>query len=762
MSTVADELNTPQAQAVVHVQGPLVVFAGAGSGKTRVITYRIANLVAMEHVAPYRILAVTFTNKAAQEMRTRLERLVGEALARELWVGTFHAVCARILRRHGSSVGVPPNFVIYDTTDQRTVVNRALKELELDEKRYPPRAMLSRIMKEKQEGRGPDEMSVDSYMDEAVLKIFKRYEATLLAAGAVDFEDLIVRTRKLLKDEKNPDGQRLRRRFDHVLVDEFQDTNFVQYDLLKLLASESRNLCVVGDDDQSIYRWRGADRRNILGFRRDFPDAQIVKLEQNYRSTGNIVRAALAVIESAREREPKELWTENVVGDALDVVAARDEHDEASFVVKSIAQARESGVELREIAVFYRVHAQSRVLEESLRGARVPYRIVGGTKFFERAEIKDALSYLRILVNSKSDVDLLRIVNNPPRGIGATTMDRLGVFATARGISLHEALALADMVPELGTAAKKKLSAVSDLLARMLRETADKLPSETLIHVLDATGYSDALRAERSVEAESRLENLAELVGSLRDYESEATAAGEVASLPGFLERVTLRGADDAQDETGAVTLMTVHAAKGLEFDTVFLTGMEEDMFPYRSMEGGDAEDFEEERRLAYVAITRARRRLVLTHAQMRQIFGQTRWGRPSRFLQELPPDSCIQRTTSGASAATRFIDRPSFVPQGGFRHPQAAPPMPRPPPKPDEVGGRYVDRDFFSDDSSAGDEGFSELRRGSRVWHERFGEGLVRDVVQANEPAVVAHFPGWGEKKVLLRFLREGPPRRS
>src|SRR5215472_12765868 len=409
------ELNEPQAEAVAHIRGPLLVFAGAGSGKTRVITYRVANLVATARVPPYRILAVTFTNKAAGEMRARLERLCGADIARDLWVGTFHATCARLLRRFGDAVGLPSSFTIYDTDDQKQVVVRALRELELDERRYPPRAMLALIHREKQECRGPADVTASSYVDDAVIRVFERYEAQLRAAGAVDFEDLIGKVVELL--EKNPSGAGdvLRRRFEYVLVDEFQDTNHAQYRFLRALTREHKNLCVVGDDDQSIYRWRGADVRNSRGFKHDFPGALVVKLEQNYRSTARIVRAALGVIEPSREREPKELWTDNPDGGHVEVVATRDERDEAAHVVRVVQEALARGQDPGKIAVFYRVHAQSRVLEEALRAVNLPYQIIGGTKFYDRAEVKDALSYLRVLVNPRSDVDLLRIINSPSR-----------------------------------------------------------------------------------------------------------------------------------------------------------------------------------------------------------------------------------------------------------------------------------------------------------------------------------------------------------
>jgi DNA helicase-2/ATP-dependent DNA helicase PcrA len=744
------ELNDPQAAAVAHTKGPLLVFAGAGSGKTRVITYRIANLVACEGVAPWRVLAVTFTNKAAGEMRARLQKLCGAEVARALWVGTFHATCAKLLRAHGEAVGIKQNFVIYDVSDQKAVVTRALKDLDLDERRYPPRAILGAIHKHKQEGRGPDEAASHSYVDDVALKIFRTYEERLRAANAVDFEDLILLVARLL--EKTAEGDRIRRRFDHVLVDEFQDTNAIQYRFLKDLVRDHHNLCVVGDDDQSIYRWRGADVRNIRYFRRDYPEATVVKLEQNYRSSKRIVAAALGVISRSSEREPKELWTENDDGSAIRIVAARDERDEAAFVVDTITRAREAGTELREIAVFYRIHAQSRVLEEALRAASIPYQIVGGTKFYDRAEVKDALAYLRVIVNPASDVDLGRVVNVPARGIGQTTVDRLTAWATANDRSLFDALAQVEHIDDLGSAAKKKLGAFRQLLDAFRKRAPVDSPAELLVAVLEATGYLEALKKEDSAEADARVENLQELVGSIQDYEAEAEAAGEKASLSSFLERVTLVNDVDALVEGGRVTLMTVHGAKGLEFDTVVLTGMEEEMFPYKGVDPGEREELEEERRLAYVAITRARRELLMTHTQMRQIFGTTRWNRPSRFLGELPAgvaEHSGTRAMAGESRLARFVDRdierePVSRP---WKHPQ------QPASPPPDPGGRYVDHEFFDDHTEEVSE--MKMRRGARVRHERFGEGQVVSVVSMGEPAVVAFFPGWGEKKILARFLK-------
>jgi DNA helicase-2/ATP-dependent DNA helicase PcrA len=755
------ELNEPQAGAVAHAAGPLLVFAGAGSGKTRVITYRIANLIARERVAPWRILAVTFTNKAAGEMRARLEKLCGAELARALWVGTFHATCAKLLRIHGQGVGVRPNFVIYDAADQKAVVSRALKELDLDEKRYPARAVLAHIHKHKQEGRGPDEAAAHSYVDDVALRLYRTYEERLRAANAVDFEDLILLVARILSDTKDTtEGDKIRRRYDYVLVDEFQDTNATQYRFLRELVRDHRNLCVVGDDDQSIYRWRGADVRNIRYFRRDYPDAEVVKLEQNYRSTGRIVAAALGVISRSNEREPKELWTANEPGEFVRVVAARDERDEAAFVVDTIRRARAEGTDLREIAVFYRIHAQSRVLEEAMRAANVPYQIIGGMKFYDRAEVKDALAYLRVLLNPGSDVDLLRIVNVPPRGIGQTTVDRLTAWATLNGTSIFDALARIEEIGDLGNAAKKKLGAFRELLAK-LRAESEIAPSEMVTRVLDESGYLQALEKEDTAESDARTENLQELASSMQDYEAEAEAAGEVPSLAGYLERVTLVSDVDAipnpdgttTRDDARVVLMTVHGAKGLEFEHVLLTGMEEQMFPYKGVEPGESDELEEERRLAYVAITRARRHLVMTHTQMRQIFGTTRWNRPSRFLGEFPSGVAEPMKTpamANESTFSRYIDRgpASDGPRQQWRHPQAASQPPAP-----EPGSRFVDHDFFDDHADPVTD--MPLRRGARVAHDRFGEGEVLKVVSMGEPAVVVFFPGWGEKKILARFLK-------
>ena len=643
------ELNGPQASAVAHAEGPLLVFAGAGSGKTRVIVYRIASLIALHRVPPYRILAVTFTNKAAGEMKHRLGALVGEDFARDLWVGTFHSVCSRLLRRFHDSAGLSKSFVIYDDSDQKAVVNRVLKELDLDDKRYPVRQVLSRIHHEKQEGRTPEEFQKKGYFDDAVADCYARYEHHLRQANAVDFDDLLLHVLRIVEDPQSMAGEDIRRRFDHVLVDEFQDVNQVQYRLVRAFSGRTRNLCTVGDDDQSIYRWRGADVRVIRNFRRDYPDATIVKLEQNYRSSGHIVRSALGVIKPSAEREPKEIWTDNKDGEPVLVVTADSEHDEAGWVVEHIRTLMERGTSARDIAVFYRVHAQSRVLEEVLRSERIPYQIVGGMRFFDRKEVKDILAYLRVVSNPRSDVDLLRVINTPSRKIGQTTIDKLIQTADRQGGSVWDAIAPLCESGEIGTAAKKSLRSFRDLLHGLMREAQTEAPSQVCEAVLERTGYSEMLEQEDSAESDARILNVNELVQSIVDYEEEARAADQPATLDGYLERVSLTSDADTLEDTARVAMMTVHAAKGLEFDTVFITGMEEELFPFKGMDPKRGEDIEEERRLAYVAVTRARRQLVITHAARRAIFGQTRYGLPSRFLADLPKGSLQSIATPAA-----------------------------------------------------------------------------------------------------------------
>jgi DNA helicase-2/ATP-dependent DNA helicase PcrA len=754
-----DELNEPQARAVAHVEGPLLIFAGAGSGKTRVIVYRIASLCAVHRVPPYRILAVTFTNKAAGEMKKRLEGLLGPEVTKDLWVGTFHAVCVRLLRRYHEAAGLGRNFVIYDDGDQRTVMNRVIKELKLDDKRFPPRQVLGRIHAAKQEAKGPADLENETFIGPVLARCFEAYQRHLTAANAVDFDDILLGVLRIVEDPESLAGQEIRGRFRHVLVDEFQDVNQVQYRLVRALSAATQNLCVVGDDDQSIYRWRGADVRIVRGFRRDFPGATVIKLEQNYRSTGNIVKGALGVIKPASDREPKELWTDNHDGDPVAVVACDNEHDEAAFVVDRIREAVARGVSPRDIAVFYRIHAQSRVLEEVMRAERIPYQIIGGVRFFERAEIKDLLSYLRVVDNPKSDVDLLRIINVPSRKIGETTLEKLVQTADERGSTLVDALVPCAAV--LANQAKNALLRFRDLLQSLTRAAGELSPGDLAEQVLSQSGYAKMLEDDESAEAETRLLNLRELVGSILAYEEEADAAGEPATLSAYLERVTLQSDVDTLEDAPRVAMMTVHAAKGLEFDTVFVTGVEEDLFPFRSMDPSRGDDQEEERRLAYVAFTRARRRLWVTHAGRRAIFGTTRYGIASRFIGDLPR-AAVRHDLTPALASLRHTRSEGGPPGGAFgrprgpwSHPQeraaagvrgasgAASAAPARAP-----GERYVEREVEPE----GDAGF---HMGARVEHRVFGVGVVVGVDTGSDPTITVKFSGYAPKSIKGRFLR-------
>jgi ATP-dependent DNA helicase UvrD/PcrA len=790
------ELNDAQRAAVLHAKGPLLVFAGAGSGKTRVITYRIARLMSEDNVPPWRILAVTFTNKAAGEMKKRLESLAGPVLANDLWVGTFHSISARLLRRYGDAVGLSSRFLIYDDSDQKALMARILKELGIDEKQLTPKLCLSRIHKQKQNGIAPKDVEISPQFDETLQDLYERYERALKAADAVDFDDLILHVLRIVEDRSSPAGEELRRRYDYVLVDEFQDTNNVQYRLVRGLAEHTRNLCVVGDDDQSIYSWRGADIRNIRDFTRDFPDATTVKLEQNYRSTGSIVKAASGVIEAAHQREAKRLWTAAEAGDRVQLVGLGSERDEAEFVAETLKQRRAAGVPAHELAVFYRINAQSRVLEEALRTHKLPYQIIGGMRFFERAEVKNLLAYLRLIDNPRSDADLVRIINVPARGLGDKSLDRLLTLATSRGTSAYDAILSCKDSTDFSGAPKKRLQEFYTLIEGLRREAQGLYPSELAARVLSQSGYERTLKEQDTAEGDARLENLAELIGSIKEYEQEADVAGKVPSLQEYLERVALVADIDTVEGDSNVLLMTIHSAKGLEFDTVLLTGMEEETFPYRGLDSESNEELEEERRLAYVAITRARRRLYITYASIRTIFGQTRYLAPSRFLADLPEDSYEHRASASFGVRQAVVGRegnafarPGYRPNGyGAARPTAyggarpgasgdarpaawggrpqfgaarpAPSAARPAPR-DEGTSRQIDYEAFDDTASdraadagdVGEEGKPRLRRGMRVFHQRFGKGIVEEC--EGDDKVVARFKGFGTKRVLSQYLR-------
>lgn len=627
-------LNETQEKAVIHTEGPLLILAGAGSGKTKVLTHRIAYLIA-KGVPPWNILAITFTNKAAKEMKERVERLVGLG-SEEIWISTFHALAVRILRRDGEEIGLTRNFSILDTQDSLSAIRGVLKEQNLDPKRYEPRSVLAKISGWKNEGKRPADVERNiSYRDihlKTLIEIYKGYDAKLAAAQALDFDDLLLKTLDLFRlvPERLHDYQD---RFRYIHVDEYQDTNHIQYLLVKQLASSHRNLCVVGDSDQSIYRFRGADISNILDFEKDYPDAITIKLEQNYRSTQTILDAANAVIANNRGRKEKNLWTKNGTGEKIRLFRGMSEEEEALYLVSEIRRAVEEGRTYGEIAVLYRTNAQSRLIEETLMKSNIPYRIVGGIRFYERKEIKDLVAYLRLIVNPHDDLSFLRVVNVPKRGIGEATLTRLEEAASAAGISLFEAI---DGKVDISGTPLSRLERFKELILSLGEKNSSLTVTEMTLEVLEKTGYRDALAAEKDIEGESRLENVEEFLTVTKAFDEEH--GGQTGLLVDFLSDLALLSDIDTLEEGGgsAVTLMTLHSAKGLEFPFVFLVGMEEGIFPHsRSLD--DPEEMEEERRLCYVGITRAKERLVLTHALSRNLFGRANMNPPSRFLKEIP-----------------------------------------------------------------------------------------------------------------------------
>jgi DNA helicase II / ATP-dependent DNA helicase PcrA len=709
--SLLEGLNAPQREAVVHGEGPLLILAGAGSGKTRVLTHRIAHLVGTGQARPGEILAITFTNKASKEMRERVEALVS-GRARAMWVMTFHSACARMLRADAERLGYTRGFTIYDEQDSLRLVKNCVEELDVDPKRFAPRGIRRQISDAKNGLLDAEayRIKVSTFFEQTAADVYELYEQRLHAANAMDFDDLLFRCVNLF--ELFPEVRdRYRRSFRHVLVDEYQDTNRAQYRWLQLLAEEHRNLCVVGDDDQSIYRFRGADIRNILDFEDDFPDAQVVKLEQNYRSTQTILNASNAVISNNRARKDKFLWSELGEGEPVHVRELEDEHAEARFVVSEIERLVDEGESRDEVAVFYRTNAQSRVLEDMLVRYGVGYQVIGGTRFYERAEIKDALAYLTLLVNPADTVAFGRVVNSPRRGIGNTSQAHITNYASTLGEPVWNVAAAPEQIPGLGTAAVKAVGRFMSVMER-LRERAEGGAGvgDLLAETLEETGYTDALGAERTVESQVRLENLEELVGVAREYDAQA----EEGSVEEFLQQIALFSEqDNLRDEQGIVTLMTMHNAKGLEFGIVFIIGLEDGVFPHmRSIESGD---LEEERRLAYVGITRAKRVLYLTHARTRALFGSRDWNVRSRFIDEIPAE---------------FTDQDVDAPRG----PAAAATW---------GGGASV-----PEPASAGGGGAS-FALGDDVVHAQFGEGVVTGV----EPGglVVVRFAGDGSERKLM-----------
>ncbi len=708
---ILEGLNPPQREAVCHTEGPLLVLAGAGSGKTRVIAHRIAYLLAACGVHSSQILAVTFTNKAAEEMARRVADLLLPFGIVPPLIATFHSTCTRILRWDLHHLGMKRDFVIYDEDDRLTLTKEIMRGLTLDERALPPALIVHRISQAKNQLQGPDALLAQARgpREERIAQVYDRYQARLGEMGALDFDDLLLKTVQLW--ERRPEVlTRYRDRWRYVLVDEYQDTNHAQYRLIRLLTAEHRNLCVVGDEDQSIYKWRGADLRNILDFERDFPDCRVVRLEQNYRSTKRILEIAGGVIAHNLGRKGKTLWTENDEGERAACYRAWDETEEAAFVAQTIERLRrERGLDYRGVAVFYRINAQSRVLEDRLRRSGIPYVIVGGVRFYERREIKDALSYLRLIANPADDLAFRRAIGVPARGIGKTTLLRLEAVAARAGRSLLEACAglTAEEIPGRQRQTLREFAGFFD----RLRAKLSVAPlAEFVQAVLEESGLLSALRQEKTVEAETRLENLDELVSATEEFAEEGAGG-----LQAFLDSVALiSDVDEWKPGASAVTLMTVHSAKGLEFPVVFLTGLEEGVFPYaKSLE--DEEELEEERRLCYVGMTRAKRLLFLSYALHRRLHGAGEWNEPSRFLMEVPQRALIYLNGEGSA---RAVTAPTV----------------------------------HESEAAYGDD--LPLRVGQRVRHPRFGEGLVVGIERARSDVIVSvAFASVGRRRLALQY---------
>ncbi|HHW12816.1 MAG TPA: DNA helicase PcrA [Firmicutes bacterium] len=731
-----NELNPAQREAVCHTEGPLLILAGAGSGKTRVLTYRIAQLL-KNGVDPGRILAVTFTNKAAQEMKERVIQLIGPQ-AEQIWLMTFHAACVRILRRDGAAIGVASNFVIYDTQDQLIVVREALQELNISEKTCNPRAVLATISRAKNELVGPEEYAADAvdFWASLVKKVYPLYQKKLVDNGAVDFDDLIGLTIRLFRECPEVLAK-YQERFRYILIDEYQDTNYAQYVLVRLLADKYRNLCVVGDDDQSIYGFRNADIRNILDFEKDYPEVKVVKLEQNYRSTQNILRVANEVIRNNHSRKTKTLWTENEEGEPVTLIQAADEREEAWLVTATLEElVRTEGYRYSDFAFLYRTNAQSRVFEEVLIQKGLPYQVVGGLRFYDRKEIRDLLSYLKLIYNPNDRISLRRVINTPKRGIGETTVERFFSFMDTAGLNTMEAFRRVAEIPGITGRAAQTLTGFAAFLEEMLTLKETLSVSNLTRAVLNKSGYLPSLQQEGTVEAESRLENLNEFLSITAGFEKES----DDQTLGAFLETVALVADVDQYQEQESITLMTIHSAKGLEFPVVFLVGMEEGIFPHsRSLL--DEAELEEERRLCYVGMTRARQRLYLSYAQMRTLYGNFQYQVPSRFIQEIPP-ALLQRRERTEQ------EPPAVAGYGRFFRPAAmtAPGAPAVPSAPNTPAAPTS--------SAPGADKPITYCPGDKVIHRKWGQGTIITVDGTGQGAKVkVAFPGLGIKELLVEL---------
>lgn len=748
-------LNDKQSEACCHVDGPLLILAGAGSGKTRVITHRIAYLIDEMSVNPYNILAITFTNKAAKEMRERVDNIVGYG-AESVWVSTFHSMCVRILRKHITCIGGTRDFTIYDTDEQKTVIKEVLKYLNLDPKLYPERAMISAISKAKEQYMTPDDYEKEhatSFRDQQIAAVYREYQKRLKSNNALDFDDLIFQTIFLF--ETNPDVlAEYQERFRYIMVDEYQDTNYTQFILVKMLAAKYRNLCVVGDDDQSIYKFRGADITNILNFEEIYPDARVVKLEQNYRSTGNILNAANGVISHNEGRKDKRLWTEHEDGEKISFTRYGTEHEEANGIASRIKSLKNQGVSLGEIAILYRTNAQSRVLEEKLIYENIPYKVYGGQNFYGRKEIRDMISYLRILVNPSDDQSVRRIINVPKRGIGATSVDKIMNFAIDNDFNFYDALLDIDEVPGL-TRAADKIKGFTSLIGHFRDMLSDNaFISEVYDEILNSTGYLEELNAEGTDEAKARIENLDELKNKIVKYEQEA----DNPNLTELLEDIALVADVDEEDEetlTDKVTLMTLHSAKGLEFPYVFIGGMEERLFPSgMSIDSDDPDAVEEERRLCYVGITRAMKELYLSAAAQRMIHGNTNICENSRFIKEIPSHyiECEEKAPRmyqmGRMDNTAKRTGIGGISNIGFGRPKMA--------TNDYAKNNPYANPGFGKSFPVGEFNASSYEVGDNVKHLKFGKGIVTSVIPAGgDQEITVNFERVGEKKMYASLVK-------
>ena len=763
-----NDLNPMQRRAAETLEGPVLILAGAGSGKTRTLTYRVANL--LEHgVKAWHILALTFTNKAAREMRERIERLAG-ADAGEAWIGTFHSICCRILRRDIEKLGYERSFTIYDDDDQQRVIKAVLKELDIDEKFLPPKAVSADISDAKNRLLSPDEWLQrrgGDYRSQKTHDVMTRYEQRLRAANALDFDDLLVKTLQLFV-EHPPVLEYYQSRFQYVHVDEYQDTNYAQYQLVSLITRKSRNLCVVGDDDQSIYGWRGADIRNILDFEKDFPDATVIKLEQNYRSTANILDAANQIIAHNEGRKEKELWTEDGEGEKITLYAVADERDEAAWICQRIRQLQRGGTPYGSIAILYRMHALSRVLEETLMRAGIPYHVYGGTRFYDRREVRDVLAYLRVIQNPADDISLSRIINVPKRAIGDSTVEQLTQYARQNDMSLYAAVAAPP--DTLSSRARKSVNDFSSLIVSLLLAKETLPLSELVQKVIDDSGLIAQYQKEENEENQARIENIREFMGAVTEFEQKS----EDKSLFAFLENVALVTELDNQDSAPSfVTMMTLHSAKGLEYDAVFMSGMEEGIFPSaRAMQEDNR--VEEERRLCYVGVTRARKLLHLSYARRRMLFNQMQFNAPSCFLQEIPKRLIREEQSSAAQSASYGYGASAvrgagwgsyggsgMRRQGGYQDnesrpqygygdtmPQRRAPAPKAPARPAQQPWNIpgVQRGFVP--SPARSVQVQLFKVGDKVQHPKFGKGVIREVTGSGDAARLhIVFPVFGEK---------------